>query len=257
LLIIYIPMLKLVPSYKKRKDISCIAVLVSFNTYDWIVPCLKKFRKHFPDMDILVVDNNPCQGTKRSKTFVGKTVYCTPFTWNKKREEEREWLHSVKDSMNLQIIQTPRCMDHGRAIDFAISTISGYDAFVHIEPDCSVNGKAWMRNLKQKIVDGNWTSSGCMKSSREMHPTPSIWRLVAFSRKVYTGQERLFYQMFDLYRMDSAAQGCWDTGIYASYRCARKGRSSYANTQDLHHAWCGSKRNNPSKSERSLLQKLY
>jgi len=245
-------MLKLVRSYKKPQDISCVIVMVAFNTFDWISPCLEGLREHLPDVDVVVVDNNPCRGTERSKTFVGHTVYGTSARWSMYCELETKWLHENKERLNLQVVQTPHFMQHGTAVDFATTHLQ-YDAFVHIEPDCDIIGSIWYDRLQERIAEGYWMASGFIYPSREAHPTPSIWRLDVwrylelsfkpFSRTVFTGQERLFYKVVDVHRMLRTHQNWWDTGIYAAYRCSRRGRAYHVQADGFLHHFKGSAQN--------------
>ena len=244
-------MLRLIKKYENASDISCVVVLVAFNTYDWIVSCVTSLRKHMPNIDVLVVNNNPSKKNKeRLASFHGRTVYGTKIGLSDYCESENAWLEEHQNEFNLKIIESPYFMDHGRAIDFAVKNISGYDAFVHIEPDCEIYGTLWFKRLKDKIAQGYWMASGHFYPSKEPHPTPSIWRIdvfkylglsfVAFPRKVFTGQELLFYKIVDVHRMLKTHQYYWDTGFYAGYRCSRKYKASWVDASDFRHYYLGS-----------------
>ena len=240
----------MIESYKDKKDISCIFVMVAFNTFDWIVPCIESFRRIFPDETLLVIDNNPCQGTDRSRSFRGRTVYNRKNDWSKYCKKETDWLHSVKKKYNFEVIQTPHFMEHGYVIDLAVEKIEDYDVLVHIEPDCDINGREWFDNLMTWIVNGHWMVTGHAYSSNEFHPTPSMWRLDVFRylelsfkpfrRTVYTGQDKLFYKLVDTKKLRRQHQKWWDTGIYASYRCARKAKACAVPVPDFKHHMMGS-----------------
>lgn len=242
-------MLKLLKPYKRPNEISCVVVLVAFNTYDWIVPCLTDLRKFMPKIDVVVANNNPSRADKaRLKSFSGRTVYGQTVKLTEYTEKENKWLQSAQKDLNIKVVDTPWFMDHGRAVDWMVKDLE-HDAFVHIEPDCEISGPVWFKNLRQGLCK-SWMASGYMYPSREIHPTPSIWRLdvwrylnlsfVAFPRKVFTGQDALFYKIIDTHRLLRTHQNHWDTGIYASYRCSRKKKAQWVPTPDIVHHYRGS-----------------
>lgn len=235
-------------------DLNPFFVMVAFHTCSWITESLPKFREAFPQIPFLIIDNNPAltDPPKRRDSFQ-LSSYLVSAKWTPQCEAERVWLLT----QDVAVITTPRYSSHGHCIDLAVNwgIINGYNTMIHIEPDCSTYGPNWLNNLFQAIRDGYWMATGFTVPHGELHPTPSIWRLdivrymnLSFDYRTRDPlqQERRFYELINIGKLlGTDWSGFWDTGLLASYRCARKKRALVVSCKDFAHHFHGSMRKRP------------
>lgn len=122
---------------------------------------IRSFREQFPDCELIVVDNNPTENSPN---------------WTARCRQEQLW---IRTEPGLIVVENPT-MDRsaGRGIDLALEVCRnhGHDVMIHIEPDCLVSGKTWLKNLLVPMESGAWMSGSLRRFYGPIHPTPSAWK---------------------------------------------------------------------------------
>lgn len=214
-------------------------VFVSWNTLHWLPVGIESFREHFPSWQILVVDNNPTEGT----------VHC-----GLDHEAERRWLNEQEGLIVLPHQGSQKT--HGAAVDLAVEWCREHhvEYLLHVEPDCLVSGTEWFRRLCEAIDSGAWMAGSHRKLYGPVHPTPSLWRLSQLKTSFEIcprGEDEnhpRFAELFDKpWLIDAVSQAQlnvdfwqenWDTGQRAWFQCAMDDKAAYVpETEDFHHFW--------------------
>lgn len=231
-----------------------LVVLVSYFSYGWTKNCVKLLNSCVEEIDILIVDNNPCikDSTSRAKSFIdSRNSHYKPVENNsiKKCEFERNWLSNVK---NVTTIQTEKRSTHGTALNLAMKHAWNqcYSHMVHVEPDCIFTGNKWFLALK-KAIDNNWMAGSCVFPTGHIHPTPTIWDVrnthrlnfepCIFHKDLLEPDYELLYKKVKNYNDHQDANMVWfDTGVKAWYECAKKGKAQKSQSFDFQHLWAKS-----------------
>jgi len=102
---------------------------VTYNTYqnyDWTKVCVLSFRKHFPNVDLVVVDHNS-------------------------NAEELRFLRLH----NVIVLENKGEKSHGAGLDCIVEYAKNqYDIIVFIEPDCLIFGEKWLYDMCESIKAG-------------------------------------------------------------------------------------------------------
>jgi len=155
-------------------------VMVSFFTYGWTQQCIRCFQDWFPELKVLVVDNNPTHkeqmkhwnwcGNPRSK-WNNFYPYCLA---------EREWLEQQD---NVILIKPDKLNDrqtrHGEAIDLAVDWCKNqnFDIMLCIEPDVIIKDVIWFYDLLEPILDNDMWFTGVemfSKNKNEIHTKHTV-----------------------------------------------------------------------------------
>lgn len=214
------------------------AILASCRSPLWVKVAVGSFLAHFPDQEILVVDNNPLPGDRR---------------WEPENEAERAWLAAHP---NVRLLANPGPdRTHGAGMDLALQWCRdhGVETMLHIETDCHVRGVEWYRALTAAIDRGAWMAASHRKSWGPLHPCPSIWRVgevrTSF-REQDASADRAHPRFTELVDVDtfwrnSGARGryadfFWDTGLRAWFQAAVADRAEQVSGKGFAHYWRGS-----------------
>jgi hypothetical protein len=198
-----------------------ITFIICFHTWPWTKYCLESLNLE----DVVVVNNNPIEGSKIVDWYIGPQDR----SHNKFCKAESEFLKDI----GVKVIQPEdRPLKHGQAMDYARDWFisQGYDIMVHIEPDCVASGNEWRDNLVNAIKGGCWMASGFRDHRGYLRPCPSAWDLQNTKHLSFSFSSR----------PDGKK---WDTGLKAWYECNLLGKDKYVETHDLTHYGGGSWRN--------------
>ena len=155
--------------------------MVSFFTHGWIQNSIRSFGKYFPDMKILVVDNNPhykeqCSEWNWSNNI--KTKWNAYFNFCL---AEREWLKNQSNVILLDKEITTKQTTHGKCMDIALEWCknNNKENMLCVEPDNSFSGNAWFHYLSDFLADDKHMVG--IKFSDELsnhiHPCPILLKV--------------------------------------------------------------------------------
>jgi hypothetical protein len=150
-------------------ELNIQACMVAFNTYEWIVPCIESYYKHF-NAPLLVVDNNPCPNHTSASIERRKEENWFFSSPDFKNEHDQEWMAKESDWLKKQPIiyieslqrinnEWPvRGEQHGLCIDLTVEWCkkNNVDIMLHIEPDCLITGDKWYYDVLEIINKGAW-----------------------------------------------------------------------------------------------------
>ena len=156
-------------------------VMVSFFTHGWTQQCVRCFQKWFPELKILVVDNNPtCKeqmkhwnwGTRAGKKWNNFFPFCLA---------ERDWLEKQDNVILIKpdrsLLPANQQIRHGKAIDLALSWCKDneFDIMLCIEPDNFFDKVEWFDALLEPLLEDYWITArnfagGGLKKA--VHPCP-------------------------------------------------------------------------------------
>ena len=234
-----------------------LPVIIAYKTYPWIKVALGSFHEFFPNDTILVIDNNPNEGSKE---------------WSDICRIEATWVKSYQNCLyRVSAIPQKR---HGLAMDQAakITREQGFTHMLHIEPDCLITGTCWFNNLTEGIRN-NWMVGFHLKNYGPIHPTPSMWEVkeikTSFEVQSRSEDEKhpRFHELFDLEHLHRRVLKAgedwdwwrknWDTAQRAWFLAAIEDKAKLvAKTDDFMHFFGGSRYNrNPKVFEDSRLEK--
>lgn len=216
------------------------AIIVSFHSVNWIRNSLESFHKILPEINILVVDNNP------------KIPECIN---EKKYLNSLPWITTIRTPHPNTIHRrgSPH-FDHGKALDYGIAWCKNkFDLALHIEPDCLTLGRAWFEKMVNKIKEGYWMVGSKKFSFGPIHPTPSLWRIdkIKHSFSQVPKKEDINHPLYpslfnhkilkDINDPDYMEirekwyEEHWDTGFKNWFECAINQKSSCVNIKDFIH----------------------
>jgi len=135
-------------------------IMVSFFTDGWTQQCIRCFQDWFPELKILVVDNNPTSINQiENWNFLANPnpkwrclfKFCLA---------EREWL---KEQSNVILLEPERKIankqiSHGQCVDIALNWCkeNDIDIILCVEPDTAFFGVEWFYNQLEPILDDRW-----------------------------------------------------------------------------------------------------
>lgn len=235
-----------------------ILITVSHYTYGWMQQGLNSIFTHCPDVNVLVIDNNPSveDDIVRQKSFeygtgpwtnrsdVWKRMYC---------EAERHWL---QQQPNVILLRTPKFMQHGMALDIANNWAYDHDisTLVHIDPDCEISGRMWLTNLLSGIRKGQWFTAGFDFPCGILHLVPAAYSVKQSVKTSFHWCSMLpdrsdpqFSQIVDVSKFKSFQKNnMWDVSQQFWYRCAKQNKATCVPVPDFKHFWAGSRRSHIS-----------
>jgi GT2 family glycosyltransferase len=232
-----------------------IVCTVAHMTYGWIQQCLTSFFRLFPDLPMLVIDNNPSVEDDKRRTDSYNTIWY-PRTKAWKRhfcEAERYWLNQQN---NVIMLKTPKYYQHGVAIDMANQWAkdNGINYIVLIDPDSICVTGEWLETLISTIKKGYWLVAGGIHPSKVMHLLPSAWKVkealkYSFIHRSHgeETEEVEFSQIVDVSKLQlqNWGQTKWDVGQYFWYQCAKQNKAHYVPCRGWKHFGMGSRSKNP------------
>jgi hypothetical protein len=237
---------------------SCLAVLVAYRTWPWTAVAVSSFQEWFPDLPLLVVDNNPAD--------VDSAVL-------ENCRRERQWL---AQRSNLEfLMNSGHERFHGSGIDLALRHCRErhVEFLVHFEPDCLILGRQWLERLLLPLRCGAWMSGMWRHFYGPLHPTPSVWRVDigwdTFSHQlrrddvdhprfgeVFRLQELLEHARVHEPQVIGFWESYWDTSQRNWFLAAVQDRAAMVEpTADFRHFWFGSRRG-PDPEDQSLARYL-
>ena len=112
-------------------------------TYGWTQRFVRSFFQHFPDKELIVINNNPgpSQIVLKTRGHRGQND-----TWNELCQSELQYLNQPQitvHEMPREPNNTYELPTHGEVLDYAFKWLSHYDYIWHLEPDCKINGTLW------------------------------------------------------------------------------------------------------------------
>ena len=211
-------------------------VMVSFFTYGWTQQCIRCFQKWFPELKIIVIDNNPTSLDQienwnwkgnPNKKWKCLFKFCLA---------ERDWL---KKQSNVILLQPDRAdnkqFSHGMCVDFAYNWCkkNNIDIMLCVEPDNAFNGVEWFyQSLEPLLDDKCWITARKFNhgrfanSTKVAQPCPIMVKVDKI--KWSFDQIILHQEYYDF------AQMIW-------HKCREKGNAQYVeDTRKFWHYWGGS-----------------
>lgn len=234
---------------RKQKPVQePVATIICFFSNGYTQECVESLRKHFPDMFVLFIDNNPNKVPvipEPISDYERKLVRDT----NKFAgacQVEKDWIRSVPNST---VVETGKWLQHGQAIQLAFDwhIDNGVKRLLHLEPDCFVSGREWLTQLEEPMNSGAWVVWGGVTGTPDSpapdqvrpHLTPSLWQVDKAWRYPYGPVSSLedetepWYKQFALpYETNIHV---WDTGVKAFLECWKKGKAVSVRLSDFVH----------------------
>ena len=224
-------------------------ILISFFSYGFIQDCLETYFQHFPNQQILIIDNNP---DEHKKCYLSYRHRRFPMHATKLVAAEREWLNSQKNVI-IYRPETSNVLTHGEVLDVGNQWCrkNGVDIYVHLESDCIIYGRKWYDKLVSTIIDEDmWVASGWFfNPSQTLHPTPAAWRVdkvdMSFNatRRIYDyhkgNKQSRITEKFQKHH--------WDTASQYFANCNVIGKTKLVEVTDFKHLWQGSVRMHPKQ----------
>lgn len=237
----------------------CLIVLVSYFSNGWTQNCIRSLQKHIPNIDILVIDNNPSihDSIERANSFSGSCTNSNGLlVQNSLVNCEMERSH-LKRFRGLKSIQSPLKFSHGQCLNLAIQYAFKYlyKYMIHIEPDCLIKGPCWFSNLLDAADSGAWMAGSTRFVTGHLHPTPSIWDVKQTHHLDFVDCPLANYQnepeFPDLYNVKFEKgfarkyvadfyRAYFDTAVKAWYYCAKHNKTKHVKNPDLIHLWAKS-----------------
>jgi hypothetical protein len=227
-------------------SVSFMPIIISYRSRLWIKVGLLSFRRFFPDLPVLIIDNNPDSKIPAHDRNV---------------EEERKWITRWRLHDHHHYFEKTGFPEksHGRAMDWALRwcRTNGFDWMLHFEPDCLIDGTEWVNKLLDAAKKDIWMAGSHRKSYGPIHPTPSIWKVNQITSS-FGSQRRgsdmnhpRFHELMDMKELlsDPVNRGgpngywetCWDTAQKPWFDCAVHDKAVLVEeTPDFRHFWCGS-----------------
>jgi hypothetical protein len=215
-------------------------VMVSFFTYGWTQRCVMCFQKWFPELKILVVDNNP--------TSIKQMEH-----WNWKYNAKEKWKHffpyclAERDWLEQQdnvILLKPdikkkqlQQIRHGQAIDFAVNWCkeNNIDIMLCMEPDSNFTDTLWFYDFLNPILhDDKWVAAFSLppRPGKEMSHAVSPCPIMVKINEIKWS--------FDHVAID---QQYYDFAQWVWQKCKERGRSQIMpKPKGFKHFWSGSYR---------------
>lgn len=222
--------------------------IVAYKSLSWMPIVTHSFHEHFPDENLIVVDNNA------------------------NNSEERDYLLTLPFC---KVIEPLTDRSHGGGIDAAViwARENDYRYLTLLEPDCLILGTKWLKNLESAISEGNIMAGSHKKFFGPIHPTPSMWDLNFVTdtfKQIPRGEDALeprFSELVDLGKLLSYCktkyetsvvewfENYWDTGHKPWFTAALSNKASLVpNGGDFIHFWKGSE-TTPSISHHPAISK--
>jgi len=216
-------------------------IMVSFFTYGWVQQSIRCFQQHFPELKVLVIDNNPTSFTQMENWNWGRSKAVNK-RWRslyKYSLAERDWL---KDQSNVILVQPDRKgnkqITHGLCVDFALNWCkeNSVDIMLCVEPDISFNDVKWFYNSLEPLLDDKYWITGkpapISKLDRwqtAIHPCPIMLKVDKIKHSFnHMNLDKRYYDF---------SQMVW-------HRCNEKGRAKLvSDMKDFEHFWHGSYQN--------------
>jgi hypothetical protein len=144
------------------KEQKVMPVLVSFFTHGWMQQCVKCFQEWFPELNILVIDNNPTAYNQ---------INNFGFPWNPSRSPQSKWKclfkHTLaerdwlRDQGNVILLNKPTNdqLSHAESLHMAHRWCrdNQVEIILILDADCCFNGVEWFYNLLLPLVaDDLW-----------------------------------------------------------------------------------------------------
>lgn len=152
-----------------------VAVVVPYFTYRWSRIFLRTFRMHFPDMPLLVIDNNPVPGERLIKRWkYDHAVQYFPICGEEEKLYRRDPLVTyIRNTIPASVITRT----HGHGMDMAVDWCrrNNVERFLHLEPDSIVAGRKWYVDMATAIDRGAWIAMSSKTSYGAYIPTPGIF----------------------------------------------------------------------------------
>jgi hypothetical protein len=134
-------------------DKELIAVMVIWESGDWLKIGPYSFKERFPNIELILIDNSP--------------------------ELDIELKAKLIIDLGIEIIEnTTHLHTHGGGLDFAtyISKEKGYEYMLVLEPDCTFHGTAIIDHFHD-VKSQDWGVMWTHQTACIPHPVFSIWKL--------------------------------------------------------------------------------
>ena len=228
--------------------------LVAFHTYRWIRVAVGSFQRHFPDGNLLVIDNNPARDQPGFEEHCGV---------------ESDWL--MEQPQVTVIRNSSFKKTHGVGLDIATEwcRAESIPILVVIEPDCLIRGPVWLERMVSAVREGALMAGYFKKPYGPIHPAPSAWRIETIHASFETQSREIdecharFHELFDVAELRRIVDAdhdswefwgrCWDSTQKNWFNAAVLDKAVLLPVDgelDFRHYWCGSL----SNRESSVLQ---
>ena len=137
-------------------------VFVCCHTNYWTQQMVNGFTKHFPNIKMLAIDNNPY--TYQNIDSDGHGYHKNP-SWNISCEIERKFINQHPDIFVLPAFNyashVQKANTHGKCLDIAVKWCkeNNVDVMLCIEPDSIITGTKWFFNLLYPIEKEGYFNS--------------------------------------------------------------------------------------------------
>lgn len=148
-------------------------VMVSFFTHGWMQQCVNYFRKWFPELKILVIDNNPDSRDQIKDWNFTENPNPKWMAYFDFCLAESEWLSQQDDVILLKVDREDnRQITHGQTLDLALEWCkeNNIPIMLCVEPDVEIKGTQWFYNLLKPIEEGKWASVRKFRKFQKSYP---------------------------------------------------------------------------------------
>jgi len=210
-------------------------VMVSFFTYGWTQQCVRCFQDWFPELKILVVDNNPTSINQIENWNWHNSKYNANVRWKSLFPyvlAEREWLKQQDNVVLISGNYGNQHPNHGRSLSLGFKWCQERDIEIALtlDPDCSFDSINWFYDLlKPIIVDDMWmVAHKAMKKPRN----GGIWRQAAIP--IMSRIDKIKWPLLERH-VDGDLYSCM---AWPYWQCGKK--AVQVEVKDFKHHWCGS-----------------
>lgn len=223
-----------------------VAVVVPYFTYRWSRIFLRTFRMHFPDMPLLVIDNNPIPGETliRRRRHDHSTKYFSICGLEKELYLRDPMVTHVRNPFPA----SPTTKTHGHGMDLAVDWCRRHhvEMFLHLEPDSIVTGRKWYDNMITAVKAGAWIAMSSKTNYGAYIPTPGLFVTehirhsfgwVAKDGDLYhPAYKRLVdFSQFNVREYQHSLMRNWDEGEKIWFEAARLQKFTHTENPDYFH----------------------